>query len=120
MAINPPPYGTEVSLVHKVCELYKLFHKCLLTFPKQEKFTIGQKTENTILEILELALSAVYLPKYDKSKMIRKASDKTDLLKYLARFTYETKSINLKSYILLEEKILEIGKMLGGWIKSAL
>ena len=52
--------------------------------------------------------------------MIRKDSDKTDLLKYLARFTYETKSINLKSYILLEEKILEIGKMLGGWIKSAL
>lgn len=51
-------------------------------------------------------------------EVIRRASDKTDLLKYLLRLAYEIKSINLKKYLLLEEKIIEIGKMLGGWIKS--
>jgi len=107
-----------VPLVHKICELYKLFHKCLILFSKQEKYTLGQKTENTVLDILEAILSAAYLPGYAKKEIIKKASDKNDLLKYLIRLAYETKSINDKHYLMLEVKIIEIGKMLGGWIKS--
>ena len=99
-------------------EFYKICHESVKVFPKQERYSLGQKIENTILEILEFALQAAYLPKYRKADFIRKASDKADLLKYLIRLAYETKSINLKRYMALEEKIIEIGKMLGGWIKS--
>ena len=53
-----------------------------------------------------------------KNEYIRNASNKNDLLKYLIRLAYETKSINDKKYLLLEEKAIEIGKMIGGWIKS--
>ena len=101
-----------------MCGLYKLFHECLKIFPKTERFTLGQKTENTILEILELTLSASYLPKYRKIETLRKASEKVDLLKYLVRLANDNKSINIKKYLLVEEKVLEIGRMLGGWIKS--
>ncbi|MBI4120557.1 MAG: four helix bundle protein [Parcubacteria group bacterium] len=104
--------------MHKTGELYRLFHDTLKTLPKLERYTLGQKIENIILEILELILSASYLPKYKKGEAIRKASDKTDLLKYLVRIAYDTKSINIKRYLLIEEKVLEIGRMLGGWIKS--
>jgi len=99
-------------------EFYKICHESIKVFPKQEKYSLGQKIENTILEILEFTLQAAYLPKYRKVDFIRKASDKADLLKFLIRLAYETKSINLKRYVILEGKILEIGKMLGGWIKS--
>lgn len=88
-------------------------------FPKQEKYTLGQKIETTILESLELIVSATFLPKNQKFTIIRKASDKTDLLKYLIRLAYETKSINAKKYIILEGKIIEIGKIIGGWMKSS-
>ena len=81
---------------------------------------MGLKIENTALEILEFTLSASYLPKYKKNEVIRKASDKNDLLKYLVRLAYETKSINIKQYLVLEERLIEIGKMFGGWIKSNL
>ena len=103
--------------MHKICELYKLFHEYLKYFPKQEKYTLGQKIETTILESLELILSATYLPKNKRFEIIRKASDKIDLLKYLIRLAYETKSINIKKYIILEGKIIEIGKIIGGWMK---
>lgn len=105
--------------MHKVCELYKIFNECLKTFPKLERFTLGNKIENTILEVLELILSASYQPKYKKGEILRKASDKTDLLKYLIRLANDTKSINIKKYLIAEEKVLEIGRMLGGWIKSS-
>ncbi len=117
-SIKAPPDRFNAPLVHKVCELYKLFHECLKTFAKLERFTLGQEIEKTILEILELILSAGYLPKYRKGETIRRASDKNDLLKYLTRIAYDTKSINMKKYLLIEEKALEIGRMLGGWIKS--
>ena len=105
-------------MVHRIGKFYKLFHDCLKTFPKLERFTLGAKIENTVLEVLELTLSASYLPKYKKNEILIKASDKTDLLKHLIRIAYEIKVINLKRYILIEKNVLEIGKMLGGWIKS--
>ena len=116
----PPPDGFkfDAPLVHRIFEFYKLFHEYLKLFPKQEKYSLGQKIENLILEILEFLLSAAYLPKYQKYQTLKKASDKNDLLKYLVRLAYETKSLNSKKYLILEEKIIEMGKKLGGWIKS--
>lgn len=98
-------------------ELYKLFHKCLIYFPKHEKYTLGQKIEATILDTLELVLTAAYSGVYKKD-ILRKANNKIDLLKYLVRLAHETNSIKIKHYLLLEEKILDIGTDIGGWIKS--
>lgn len=97
-------------------ELYKLFHKYLIFFPKHEKYTLGQKIENTILETLELILLATYTGVYKKD-ILRKANHKIDLLKYIVRIAHETNSIKIKGYLLVEEKILEIGKDIGSWIK---
>ena len=114
----PPPDGVNVALAHKLCEIYRLFHGCLKLFQKQEKYSLGTKIENTIIKVLEFVLSAAYAPKNEKYKILRRASDKIDLLKYLIRFAYETKSVNEKKYFLLEEKVIEIGKMIGGWLKT--
>ncbi|MBU2220216.1 diversity-generating retroelement protein Avd [Patescibacteria group bacterium] len=104
-----------MPLAHKICEFYKLFHKCLILFPKHEKYTLGQKIENTILEALELILSASYAVSVYKKDILRKANNKIDLLKYLVRLAQETESVKPKNYLTLEQAILEIGKMIGGW-----
>ncbi len=115
---TPPPDGKNVILVHKICELYKLFHACLKLFPKEEKYILGEKIKIVILDILELILSASFKTKAEKINLIEKASDKNNLLKYLVRISFDIKCIDIKKYIILEEKIVEIGRMLGGWIKS--
>lgn len=118
MPYNAPPDGLtkfEAPVLHKILELYKLFHKVLIFFPKHEKYTLGQKIENTIIEALELTLSASYTVNVYKKDMLRKANNKIDLLKYLVRLAQETESVKLKNYLALEQAILEIGKMIGGW-----
>jgi len=97
--------------------LFSLFHTCFKVFPKSDRF-LGQKVETVILEILELLLSASYSDRQTKHILLKKASEKVDLLKYLIRIAFEIKALNLKMYINLEENILIIGKMLGGWIRS--
>ena len=106
-----------MPLVHKVCMLYKLFHGFLILFPKHERYTLGQKIENTVLETLELILSASYTSVY-KNEILRKANNKIDLLKHIVRLAQETDSIKLKNYLALEQTIIEIGKMIGGWRRS--
>ena len=64
-------------------------------------------------------LAAAYASKYKRVELLQQTSEKVDLLKYLIRFAYKTKALNQKRYLLLQEKVIEIGKMLGGWMKGA-
>jgi hypothetical protein len=40
------------------------------------------------------------------------------LLKFFLQVAWEIKALDNKKYIRLSEKLDEIGKMLGGWLKS--
>lgn len=106
-------------LVHKIYEFSKLFHFQLKSFPKQEKFSLGSLIEKTNLEILEKTILAAYSPKNEKIDLLRLASNKNDLLKYLIRLAHDFRCFNTKQYFLLEEEISEIGRMLGGWLKNS-
>jgi len=120
MTFNAPPETSkffDVPLVHKILEFYKLFHECLKLFPKSEKYSLGQKIENLILEILEFLLKTVYSPKQEKLSFLKEIDTKVNLLKTLIRLAYEIKSIDNKKYLILQEKLQEIGKMIGGWIR---
>jgi hypothetical protein len=53
-----------------------------------------------------------------RALLLGKADLKLKILKLLVRLAYESKAWDEKKYILLEEKLVELGKMLGGWIKA--
>ena len=97
--------------------MYKLFHKILILFPKYERYSLGQKIENTILDTLELSIKTVYLPKQEKLKYLKEIDTKINLLKMLIRLSNEIKTLDNKKYLILQEKLQEIGRMIGGWIK---
>jgi len=43
---------------------------------------------------------------------------KTDTLKILIRLAKEVKALDNKKYIQLEQELQELGKMIGGWMRS--
>ena len=49
---------------------------------------------------------------------LKKADIKLKILKTLIRAVFDVKAIDQKKYLLLQGSLQEIGKMLGGWIKS--
>ena len=79
---------------------------------------MGIRLENIILDIIELILSASFKQSGIKRELLMRASDKIDLLKLLIRLAHETQCINTNKYTLLERNLIEIGKIIGGWIKS--
>lgn len=49
---------------------------------------------------------------------LQRADIRLKILQTLIRVAYDVKALDQRSYISLQKNIIEIGKMLGGWIKS--
>ncbi len=116
--MSPPPRRPTASVIHKVYEFYLLFYKHSEAFPKKDRFTLGVKIEESLLTILELLLLGQTKEKLSKLLILKKADLKLKMVKLFIRMAYEVKAIDQRKYIELEGALLEIGKMIGGWIKS--
>src|SRR3989344_809201 len=107
----------EIPLIKKLYELYKYAHKSISVFPKHERYSLGEKIEDNILEAIELSVFGNAQPKNFKEAYLLKANAKVEVLKILFRLSLENGFINETQYIKTEEYLQEAGKMLGGWIK---
>lgn len=88
----------------------------ITAFPKTKRYTLGQKLDNLNLEIFELLFS---IPSsQNKTATLQQISIKLDLLKILLRLAKDSQSLKDKNYLELQTILQEIGKMLGGWIRS--
>lgn len=109
----------DIPIFKKIYELYKIFYGYRNTVSRQDRYTLWQRCENLILDVLESILLASQLSKMDKLPILEKTSTKLNFLRVFLRLCKEVKTIDNKKYVLLQEIIDEIGRMLGGWIKSA-
>ncbi|PIU01888.1 hypothetical protein COT68_00830 [bacterium (Candidatus Torokbacteria) CG09_land_8_20_14_0_10_42_11] len=108
----------DIPIFKKIYELYKIFYGFRNSVPKQDRYALWQKCENILLETLENILLASQMPKTKKLPVLEKASLKLNLFRIFIRLAKEIKTIDRKKYILLQENTDEVGRMLGGWIKS--
>lgn len=99
-------------------DLYKLLHSYHVRIPKSERYTLWQKCENTALSLLEALIETGHRKGEDRLRALHGISNKLDLLKVLIRLAKDTRTIDNKQYIAIQEILQEIGRMIGGWIKS--
>lgn len=104
-------------MVIKLFMVYEVTHRLIFKFPKHERYTLGEKIENSILEAIELYILANQASKYEKEKILLKANSKVELLKILFRISLNCTIIESKEYLEMENKLQKIGKMTQGWIK---
>lgn len=107
----------EIPVIIKLFCLYEITHKLIFKFPKHERYTLGEKTENAILESIEIFVYVNQISKYEKEKILLKANSKIELLKILFRMILNCKIIENREYLEIENRLQEIGKMTQGWIK---
>ena len=108
----------DIPILRKSYDLYKEFYNLRLTIPKQDRYVLWQKCENTLITVLEGILLASQQSKIEKLPTLERTSVKLNFLKLCVRLLKDVKAINSKTYIAIEAERDEIGKMLGGWIKS--
>lgn len=88
----------------------------LANFPKDQKYLLTDRIEKLMLDILELLIEAHYSK--EKRNLLIKANLQLDKVRYLIRMAKDMKYINLRAYDYLTDRLLEIGRMMGGWVKT--
>lgn len=110
---------TDIPILKKSYELYKIFHEYRRVIPKTERFTVYERSENAILDVIECFFEAGYMRGNNKVALLERASVKLNLLRFFFRLMKESKTFDNKKYVALQTVIDEIGRMLGGWIRSS-
>lgn len=109
----------DIPIVHSLYQLYLSWHQMLIKFPKTERYSLGASCEQQLLAAIEAIVAAAAISnKETKLSLLRKASAKLDLLRLLIRLSKDCECLSNQAYLQLESQLHEIGKMLGGWIKS--
>jgi len=108
----------EVPIIQKTYDLYKALHSFQKSLPKLERYTLWQKCENSALLVLEGLLQVGYVSPDRRAELLTKVSAQVDMLRVFLRLAHDTKTIDKKKFIALQAITDEIGRMLGGWLKS--
>ena len=86
-------------------------------FPKNLRFSLAQKLDNLCLEILELIVETIFSSA--KRELLQKINLKLDVLRSLIQLSHKLKLLADNKYEYVSRELLESGKMVGGWLKSA-
>jgi hypothetical protein len=108
----------DIPIFHKIYSLYKLLYSYHVRIPKAQRYTLWQKCEETALALLEVLIGTGHQKGDDRVQSLYLLSGKLDLLKVLIRLAKDTGAIDHSQYLEIQTTIQEIGRMIGGWIKS--
>jgi len=109
----------DVPLIRSLCIAYAFWNEILNKFPKAQRYALGTKCSEYLLAIIEFVLAAAQNSEA-KEKMadLKQASVKLDTFKLLVRLCKNCKCISNNAYLQMESQMQEIGRMLGGWMRS--
>jgi len=106
----------ELKIINDFYNLLKWYGNLLSKFPRNHRYALGLRIENTLYDILELLIGQKAQP--GSAQMLNQASVKLDVLRFLVRLTFDLKLISTTQHHAFIEQIDNIGKQLGGWLKS--
>jgi len=87
-------------------------------FPRNRRFTLGERIESGLLDVLQFLVEASYSKQ--KSQSLRQANLTLATVRHLWRLSFELKVISLKRYEYGARLMLDVGAQIGGWQKSSL
>ena len=99
-------------------DTYGLWQRYLVDFPKQNRYTLGNKIDEIFLIAIEFSFLASYAKLDTKIIHLERCISRVDLLKLLLQLAWEIHALDNQKYIALSEQLAEIGRMLGGWRKG--
>jgi hypothetical protein len=86
-------------------------------FPKSERFRMGKKLEDCAFGFYELLIVATRSTK-KKRQMLIQADIELEKLRLYIRLSQRRKVTSLSQYHFAANSLVEIGKLLGGWLNA--
>jgi hypothetical protein len=85
-------------------------------FPRARRFTLGERIENGLLEVLELLVDAAY--SRTKQAVLKQANLRLAVARHLWRLAQELQVISTRRYEHGARLMDDLGRQIGGWLRS--
>ncbi|MBI2634127.1 four helix bundle protein [Candidatus Peregrinibacteria bacterium] len=108
----------SLPIINKTYDAYKGIIDLNNTLKKRWRFSLGLSLENSILDLMETLVLAKSAPKPLKAGYLLKAVGKLEITTLKLRLLLELKLANETKLFQLQALLAEIGRMLGGWLRS--
>ena len=108
---------TITPVVEKHYQLILWILPKIANFPKDQRFLLADRVERILLDILELLIEATY--SREKRHLLIRVNLKLDCLRFMMRIAKDMKYVSLQGYDFFCQHTIEIGKMVGGWMKAS-
>lgn len=105
----------EINAITKLYDYILWMIPKIDKFPRNQRFIVGDRIENLLLDILGILIEAAYFR--EKSRLLNSANIKVEQLRYLIRISKDIKLINIKSYEQSARAIDNVGKSIGGRLR---
>lgn len=86
------------------------------TFPKKQKFILGEEIGKLSLEILRDLIIIQYSPAFQKKEKFKEINLKLEIFRSLMRLAWKMKFLSHKSFLYQESKTNEVGRMVYGLV----
>jgi len=106
----------EFKILRKVQDMMKYAYPLLHQFPKVEKFSLAADIRRTMDQVLEYTI--LVQKKSNKTSALEKLDIENEKLKAYILLAYELHYIDKHRLGVWSGKAVEIGKMIGGYIRS--
>jgi hypothetical protein len=110
----------NMKVYQKWEDMAKYVYIALQSYPKSEKFTITADTRHALMLVGRYIHRANNVAKLEKRKAIEQADLVPVDLKLLIRPGMVLGFMPIKKYEIAGAQAVEIGRMLGGWLKAAI
>ena len=106
----------ELKILQKVYDMTAFAYEAITQFPKSEKYALGADIKRCIHSILRFAIEGQ--KRYHKKTTLQNLDIEIAVLRGLVRLAHERKFLPTSKYETWSGLNVELGRMVGGWIKS--
>ena len=85
-------------------------------FPRNHRFVLGERIERNLYNLLETLIAAKYTK--NRQRLLEDANLTLEVLRFQMRLAKDLQCLKVESYAFAAKSIDEIGRLVGGWLRS--
>src|ERR1700734_3572195 len=86
-------------------------------FPRNHRFVLGERIERNLYNLLETLIQARYTK--NRRGLLEQANLTLEILRFQMRLAKDLQCLKVQSYGFAARAIDEIGRLVGGWLRSS-
>jgi len=108
---------TELLVISKMYDLTIWCCQRIANFPRDRRYTLGDRIERRLYDVIEALLRAKYAR--ERADILREINLQLEMLRFQFRMAKDLRCLSIEAYGYASRSVNEVGKLVGGWLKKS-